>query len=167
MSTINVNSLCSLKKRLDLQKYLDEYRYDIVTISETKLNNKYKLKFNNYDIIRSDRAINSYEGGTAIAIKNNIKYVNITQPKKYKIIEYSAVRIMVNTNKSLLIFGIYATQSSKNTFITELDELFKDFKLDDNDLYFIIAGDLNARNTYWEIRLHKRQRQRPTSMGTK
>lgn len=38
---INVNSLGTIKKRLDLEDFVNAYKIDVALISETKLNSKH------------------------------------------------------------------------------------------------------------------------------
>lgn len=70
-----------------------------------------------------------------------------------------------------MIISVYATNKDKRKqkFIDELDTLFNSLKLYENNKYYIIVGDLNARHThyndgdnndrgrhlrYWEIANH-------------
>lgn len=70
---LNVNSLVSLSKRSELSIFLNRHNPLALLLSETKLNKKHKIIFNGYNIIRTDRGLGS-GGGTAIVLKNNIKY---------------------------------------------------------------------------------------------
>lgn len=71
---INVNSIIKISRRYELQCILDRYNPDIVLLNETKLNSRHNLIFNNHKIIRKDRVNSQKGGGTAILIRNNIKY---------------------------------------------------------------------------------------------
>lgn len=151
MVAINVNSLGANKRRLDLLEFITENNTDIALISETKLNNKHKPSFRNYSLVRTDRPNDARGGGTAILVHNRISYEIIKYPnaRSNKIIEYTVIRINVHGNGTLLIFSIYATCNNKRSFLKELNTLFHEFKLHDTKVFYIIAGDLNARHACW------------------
>ena len=71
---VNVNSICNVKRRYDLQSFLNRNNIDIALISETKLNHRHKVSIQNYDAIRNDRQSAQRGGGTAIIIRNDIRY---------------------------------------------------------------------------------------------
>lgn len=52
---INVNSLILLSRRHTLQTFINSQNPDIVLLNETKLNQRHKLYFDNFDLIRRDR----------------------------------------------------------------------------------------------------------------
>ncbi|UYV72197.1 hypothetical protein LAZ67_9002151 [Cordylochernes scorpioides] len=52
----------------DIQHYCKEIGGNIIALQETKLNEKYNLKYKNYNILRKDR--NKEGGGLAFLIKN-------------------------------------------------------------------------------------------------
>ena len=72
--TLNINSLISIEKKYCLQKLIEAYNPDIILLTETKLNTKHKIYFDNYKIIRNDRINSIQGGGTAILIKNLFKF---------------------------------------------------------------------------------------------
>lgn len=150
LCALNVNSIGSLKRRYDLQEFINTNNINIAMVSETTLNNKHKLKFDNHTIIRTDRP-NRNGGGTAIIADNKLEITTITTPNslRIKLIEYTAIKVAVNANKTLIIISIYAAQRDSSIFIKELNDLFEEFNLKDNNIYYIIAGDLNARNEIW------------------
>ena len=59
---INVNSIITIIRRFDLQKFINMHNPDIVFLNETKLNKKDKLMVFNYNIIRNYR-LYSKQGG--------------------------------------------------------------------------------------------------------
>src|ERR1700744_1941767 len=77
--TLNVNSLVSHSKRVQLSSLLKKHEPDIVLLSETKLNAKHKPRFENYIFIRNDRLTNK-GGGTGILIRSDIKYESVNTP---------------------------------------------------------------------------------------
>lgn len=151
IAAINANSIGTLKKRYDLQKFIDLHNIDICLISETKLNAKHKVQLNNHHIIRTDRPNSTKGGDTAIAIYSKYKYSTIYYPNssKNKVIEFTAIKIKTNPKTNLTIISIYATQATRQTFIKELHKLMVEFKLGESHNYYIIAGDINAKNIRW------------------
>lgn len=149
ISAINVNSLRNVKRRIDLQKFANKYKLDLILVSETKLNPKYKISINNYNTYRTDRPNALNGGGTAIFSHNSLNTTEISYPnsKKNKCLEYTTIKIQLTSNKILYIFSIYA--NNNNTFIDELEDLFLKSKLQEPRVYYIIAGDFNARHTNW------------------
>ena len=71
---------------------------DIVLISKTKLNNRHKVHFKNYSIIRQDRPNTTQGGGTAILMKNPLKFKIIQNDKipNCKILETTIRKIKIN-----------------------------------------------------------------------
>ena len=56
IAAINVNSIVSNHKRFELLEFTTKFSHDIILISETKLNNKHKLGFEFFNLIRTDRS---------------------------------------------------------------------------------------------------------------
>lgn len=148
ITAINVNSLFATHKRFELLELARKSKSDIVLISETKLNNRHNIQFKEYNIIRTDRPSSTSGGGTAIMIKENIKYDQIHFPSsaRNKLLEYTIINIDTNSNNKLYIASIYATNNgSSATFIKELEHLLNSIK-DSPNLYFILAGDFNIKS---------------------
>ena len=95
--SINVNSLISQDKRIYLANFLETNKPDIVLIGETKLNKTHKLNFDRYNLIRSDRKTNMAGGGTAVLIRNDLKYTEILDNEiiKNKCLEPTILKILV------------------------------------------------------------------------
>lgn len=151
LCAINVNSLAANKRRYDLQDFITNNDIDIALISETKLHSKHKPIFKDYSFIRTDRPNAKNGGGTAILINNKISFTTIAFPnsRNNKILEYSVIKLRAQNKNTIFIISIYATCNNKKTFIKKLTTLARDFKLSDPKTYYIIAGDLNARNITW------------------
>lgn len=149
---INVNSLISLSRRFDLQKFLEKHNPDIVLLNETKLNPRHKLKFFNYVMIRKDRPGATRGGGTAILIKSNIKYTVCTNNtiNSIQILESCIVRIPMAENKNIVIISAYYPSGNNDTsFSSEFSNLFQALDLRNINNYYILAGDLNCRHRDW------------------
>ncbi|XP_015437834.1 PREDICTED: uncharacterized protein LOC107192981 [Dufourea novaeangliae] len=155
VAAINVNSIISNSRRLDLLKFLQEYSHDALLISETKLNARYKISFKNYHVLRTDRPNAKQGGGTAIIIKRNIPFERISYPTSMvnEILEYTIIKIILSNSGNLFLVSIYAKFDNRKLFSKELFNLFSNLRLQDDNNYFIIAGDINARRIAWGDRL--------------
>ena len=150
--TLNINSLISIEKKYCLQKLIETYNPDIILLTETKLNTKHKIYFDNYKIIRNDRINSIQGGGTAILIKNIFKFriIDILNKKKHTCIESTTILLKLKSNDNLYISAIYAPQNNQQYFKYELEDIFKSLNLDKIKNYYIIGGDFNAKHTDWK-----------------
>lgn len=149
---INVNSLISLSKRYNLYNFVNTYNPDIVLLNETKLNVRHKVTFKDYCLIRKDRKDAKRGGGTAILIKNGIKFNNYTNNtiNKFKYLETCIIKIPLIANKLLFVISSYYPSGNNNSlFKTELLQLFHSLNLDNPNNYYIVAGDLNSKHIDW------------------
>lgn len=152
LATINVNSIITNERRHELLKFIE--RNDnphIVMLSETKLNAKHKIQFKNYNLIRTDRPKAKQGGGTAILVSREIEYEQVYSPNTLmnKTLEYTIISIKLNRTKKLFIISAYATNNNRMEFIKEFNTVFETLKLGNESNYFVLAGDLNARNQSW------------------
>lgn len=69
MVSINVNSIVSNERRYNLINFIKNKKIDIAMINETKLKDKHKIYFKDYNIIRSDRASHNGGGGHCNSVK--------------------------------------------------------------------------------------------------
>ncbi|XP_044594068.1 uncharacterized protein LOC123271737 [Cotesia glomerata] len=150
---VNVNSIQANKRRLELISRIHQHNPDVILLSETKLKKSHKLTLKNYTIIRTDRTPEKQGGGTAISIRDTIKYEEINYPASINNIttEYTIIKLQNPENpvENITIVSLYATPDNKKAFRDELDSLFISLKLDNTNNSFIIAGDLNTRRTDW------------------
>lgn len=150
ITAINVNSLISYQKRYDLLELTNKTNSDIILVSETKLNKRHSINFDKFTIIRTDRPASTAGGGTAILIKNNIKFTHIHHPHsaKNKLIEYTIINIDITNNKKLYIISLYATNDGSSAqFIKELENLLRGIRAEAPNVYYLIAGDFNIKST--------------------
>lgn len=91
IAVINVISIVAHCRRLELLQFLRDHNHDVVLLSETKLNPTHKLAFEGYKLIRRDGPNSVKGGGTAISIKDNFPFEEISPPSTLsnKIIEYT------------------------------------------------------------------------------
>lgn len=140
---LNVNSLRSMKKKQELNELLIRHKPHIVILCETKLNNKFKLQIDKYEIYRNDREDNN-GGGTAIGILKTIQSEYIECPTNLKSIECCTVKIITNDNENIYITSIYKPPKYK----IETNDITNILNID-NKAKHIIAGDFNAHHTAW------------------
>lgn len=149
---INVNSIISLQRRMNLKNLVEDHDPDFVLLGETKLNEKYKINIENYHCIRNDRPNSTQGGGTAVLIKKKINYLHIRPACliRAKCLEATVLRLKINHDDNLYIIAAYAAgNNNKKEFIPELSNLFKELNLAHPSNYYILAGDLNAKHTSW------------------
>ena len=146
--SINANSLISNQKRYSMLTLIKKETPDIVLISETKLNNRHKVHFKNYSMIRHDRSNATQGEWTAILIKNPLKLKTIPNDKitSFKILETTIIKIQINNKENLFITAAYAAHENQKQFNNEFDNLFELLQFYKQENYHIIAGDLNAKH---------------------
>lgn len=150
--TINVNSIIKNQRRASLMNLIQTQDPDIVLLTETKLSKQHVLRFENYNVVRTDRREGHPGGGTAILIRKFIKYEEVTIPeaKIGKTLEYTVIKINTINNEKLYIIATYARCGYKKEFIPEVNRLFSLLNLHHTGNYYIIAGDLNAKHRNWK-----------------
>ena len=129
---------------------------DIVLISKTKLNNRHKVHFKNYSIIRHGRSNATQGGRTAILIKSPLKFKTIQNDKipNCKILETTIIKIKINNQENLFTTAAYAAYGNQKQFNDKFDDLLELLWLDKQEYYHIIAADLNAKHTSWKNELN-------------
>ena len=108
---INVNSIISNEKRASLTELLKRHKPDVA---------RHRIQFRNYTFIRNDRQNAKQSAGTAILIKNNIKFETIeidylTKPA----FETTIIKLKLQNDNNLFLIAVYATSSGKNERIEQ------------------------------------------------
>ncbi|UYV65721.1 hypothetical protein LAZ67_3005236 [Cordylochernes scorpioides] len=117
----------------------EKQKIQIIALQETKLNEKYNLKYKNYNILRKDR--NKEGGGLAFLIKN-LYYENIAiNIPNTSDLEAQGIKVYLSQNKTINIFNMYHPPNNKL-----IDDGTMAQFLTDNT---IIVGDLNAKHQLW------------------
>ena len=149
---INVNSLISIQRRLEIINFIKIHKPDILLISETKLDKRHKIVIDDYNIIRKDRdKDNKGGGGTAIIIHKKFKYRIVNIKKKFKTFEITTIEIKLdNNNNKLIVAACYAPQETNDTFIEEFETACQQLNLQQPNNYYILAGDYNAKHSDWK-----------------
>ena len=133
--TWNANSI---KEKIDeLKIAISNNYYDIVGISEARIDDKYKISTTGYKVYRSDR--NSKGGGVALLVNNKIKHTHCILPRLQNI---ESVGIEVEFDKfKVVIVQVYVPQNKINNF-----DLNKIFSISNK---VIVMGDFNSRRIEW------------------
>jgi len=149
---INVNSIIKNQRRASLMNIIKKQNPDIILLGETKLNKNHILRFENYNVIRSDRDDKNPGGGTAIIIRKSIKYseITLTGIEEKKILEHTIIKLNIKAKDTLYIIAAYAKCGSQKEFIPNIKKIFSSLELDKLENYYILAGDLNAKHTDWK-----------------
>lgn len=142
---VNANSLRSKEKQHHLQTYLDQEKPIALLVSETKLNEKFKIALKGYVLIRTDRTTNT-GGGTGILLRNDIIFEELNQPT-IKSIEFTAVKIKLNDSMKIILIAAYVKPSTTLNG-NDLSKLLSSF----GNINTIFAADLNAKHTNWNNR---------------
>ncbi|UYV61230.1 hypothetical protein LAZ67_1003982 [Cordylochernes scorpioides] len=117
----------------------EKQKIQIIALQETKLNEKYNLKYKNYNILRKDR--NKEGGGLAFLIKNlYYEDIAINIPNTSDL-EAQGIKAYLNQNKTINIFNMYHPPNNKL-----IDDGTMAQFLTNNT---IIVGDLNAKHQLW------------------
>lgn len=145
--TLNVNSIVSHQRRHNIQQFLNQQKPDLLLLNETHLNNKHRVHFRNYGLIRTDKQPNKAMTGTAILIKNAVKKCNlVTTNWNLQALEITAV-LVHTSQRPLCVIAAYRHATNINrishdlTIITDLCE--------QNRWDVIIGGDFNAKHPSW------------------
>ena len=82
----------------------------IILVTETKLNTRHVINFNNYHCILSDRNISSnpgcHGGGTSVLIKKHFTFEEINI-QNCESIENTSIRISLENGQSLYVSSVY------------------------------------------------------------
>lgn len=148
---LNSNSIVRIERRACLLDFLKRHDPDILLLCETKLNKTHKITLKSYNIIRTDRKNAKIGGGTAIIIKNHLKYKKITLStlSEFKCIETTIIGLNLQNGNRMLLISAYSPMSSQPIFKEEFQKLFEQLSLHDTANYYILAGDFNAKHTNW------------------
>lgn len=142
---LNINSIKN--KGMDVHDILNNANFDIICLSETRLDSSFPSKqFNNknYKLLRYNRPINDPKnkpgGGIFIYVKNNINIIN------YKIsdTDFEFIYILFQTNKKSLPINFVCCYKPpdyhEEKFLENMDNFLFTLNL---DLPLFIVGDLN------------------------
>lgn len=145
--TLNVNSLISNAKRHEVLVFLGTHKPHVLLLTETKLSACHNVQFRGYEIIRTDR-LNSAGGGTAIILRDNIRYQRIsTSDWNLFSVECTIVRLE-SGQCPFYVVSAYSTPSGGPLQTAELDTIFT-INRSPGVHSVILGGDLNSRHTSW------------------
>ena len=145
---INIRSIVSTAKQLELQQLLAANPSEFISLNETWLKPHNDFSLEGYQMIRSDRT-HKKGGGSALLIRNNIPGNEIKISNNN--INSNAVGFEIECGShSLAIFSIYCSPLTplNNNLLEHICTKYK---------YFIILGDLNANNHMWNCKSYNKK----------
>lgn len=135
--TMNVNSLVSDAKQVELKSFLTKYRPHLVLLSETKLSSRHRISLPNYNVYRNDRDSDG-GGGNATLVRIDLKHEVINTPV---LLSSEATCITLNLhNTKLTVVSFYCPSKLQKQDLSSL------LQLDSN---IVISGDFNAKHRVW------------------
>ena len=141
--TIGLWNCNSIKKhKAEIMRILNKKKLHIFCINETKLNSNETMKFDDYNIMRTDR--NSRGGGVATLIHNNLSYEKINNLDSFGF-ELIATKVKLK-NIYLNIINVYIPPRKNNHDIFFCSEFFEKLKSLEP---FILCGDFNSHSKNW------------------
>lgn len=140
---LNVNSIISLQRRHELNRIIIQHNPDIFLLNETHLNNRHKINFKNYTLIKRDSL--TKDSGTAILVKSNIKIEIINIKHNFENLETVIIKVSLTQDKSVYCLSIYVNPN-RSIHMPDFESLFKVLDLKNNS--YIIGGDFNCRHQF-------------------
>jgi hypothetical protein len=127
------------RQRYELSKQLQDLHIDVGLFSETHLKSHERIFIPNFHFHRTDR-FPGRKGGTAVVGRKGIHHTHVDLPPLVSI-EATGVCKPIG-NSEVLLAAVYKSpgRALSNNDITELLSLRPKS---------ILAGDLNAKNTFW------------------
>lgn len=140
---INANSIAGFKL-YEIKQWLTQGLFDILVISETKVNETFPnshFHVDGFRFVRRDRDIHG--GGIMMYIRSDIIYENITQKTNQRTgVEFLACKVKIG-KEWIMIIGVYKPPSLKQVkWKLELQHLFEMATNITNNV--IILGDFNC-----------------------
>lgn len=142
----NCNGLYS--RLSELKNYIYKNNPHIICLQETRLTSKKNFKLPNYSIVRRDRPPPTQGGGTLIAIRNNIPFIQIQIPDN---LEHTAISLLTNqpnsstNNVFLHLYNIYLTPQNQDLLAIKFIE--STIVNPNSNTKVILVGDFNAYST--------------------
>ena len=140
-------------KKINLEAFLSNRKFDIVMIGETHLKNDINnndLQIEGYTLIRCDHPSNAALGGVCVYYKSNLPI--ILKPELTLLNECIIMELKVG-NKKCFITCLYRspannTKEKIDEFVTNLEQTINNIDMKNPYASFIL-GDFNAKNTNW------------------
>lgn len=152
-ATFNASSLVaggSLGRVGELNDHLDERGVQICMVQETAFKQKHiDIKFNNYNLIRNDRA-GTVKGGVAILVRKgwDFRVIPMHRITSFQSIECTGIVLNLPGGDKLFVISLY-NRSQRLSIRQDLSNILSVLKLDAPNHHFIFGGDLNARHPEW------------------
>lgn len=129
-------------KKAELTNLVQQLKTHVILLNETQLSARSKFKIPNYITYRNDRVTltgNRATGGTAILVSNKLIHHDVSIQTTS--MDNTTIHIMLN-DKELRLSAVYKSPS-KNLQLSDIEKLL------DPSIPTILAGDMNAKHTFW------------------
>lgn len=142
ITSFNGRSISALHRLAEIEKYLFEYRPDILFVQETFLTSKICINICGYRTVRRDRG--THGGGVIIFIREDIEYTEYVHERSFKCVEVVTIKLNISVNNilsELLLSNVYVPRANRH-LRPDLRQLLK---LKNH----VLAGDFNAIHANW------------------
>ena len=166
---LNADSIAGLKF-WDIKRWLLSDKFDVLIISETKLDSTFptsSFHVGGYRLCRADR--NRFGGGLIVFVKNNICFTKVTEFQRLQANEWAGFRnetiaLRLKVAKSwLTVIGLYRPPSMVIKDRKEIANIFNDYFVniakDSNEIIGNYAEDFATHPSI--ISIHKNNTKRP------
>lgn len=147
--SVNVSSLISLSRRVDLESFTKQHHPDAVLLAETNISAIHKVNIANYFLLRNDKLPNGPGRGTGILLKDCLDHQPIDTTKwNLRSLESTATVIGTSTQSFLLVAVYRYHKDSAALDTSDLDKIVAEYQ-NCGATHLIIGGDLNALHEMW------------------
>lgn len=144
IATWNANGL--LQQLAELEHFINTKSIDICLVSESHLTNISYVKMRGYCCYHATHPAKKARGGATIFVKENLKHFPDLSIETEQI-QAAAITVELSSSRKLKVASIYCPPRynlKKEDYAQLITKLGN---------YFILGGDLNAKNTFWGSRL--------------
>lgn len=142
ITSYNSRGIATHHRLAEIDKYLQDYRPEVLCVQETFLNPTIKVNIPGYRSVRKDRP--THGGGVIIFIKNDIQCFEFKHSRVFKCIEVISVQLAILVNgvvSNIVLSNVYMPRA--NRFLRP--DIKNLLKINNH----IIAGDFNAIHSNW------------------
>lgn len=136
---INVGSLITLHRRVDIETFTKHNNPDVVLLSETRISAIHKVNIANYIFPRNDKLPNNPGRGTGILLKDCFNHQAI-----------DTATLIGTSTQSFLLVSVYRLHDNLAIDTSDLNKIISNYQ-NCGATHLVIGGDLNALHELWNI----------------